>query len=76
MHIDGNHSEEASYADVAKWVPLVNSGGWIVFDDVTWHNRLGVYTTKKAVEWLDRNCMRLAQFHDTGETEWVLWIKP
>ena len=36
LHIDGNHSEEASLIDVEKWVPQVRSGGLIIFDDVNW----------------------------------------
>ncbi len=27
LHIDGNHSDETSFIDVTKWVPLVRRGG-------------------------------------------------
>ncbi|HEV8051121.1 MAG TPA: class I SAM-dependent methyltransferase, partial [Parachlamydiaceae bacterium] len=47
LHIDGNHSENASMHDVNKWVPLVRNGGIIIFDDVDW------ITNEKAVQWLD-----------------------
>lgn len=67
LHIDGNHSEEASYLDVCKWVPLVSKGGIIVFDDTTWG------TTKRAVEFLDKNCIKLAEFK--GENTWGIWLK-
>lgn len=73
LHIDGNHSDATSYLDVTKWVPLVASGGWIVFDDLTWHEN-GVYTTARAVEWLNANCIKFAEFTDS--CTWGVWIKP
>lgn len=68
LHIDGNHSEKASIIDVNKWVPLVRKGGIIIFDDVTWG------TNVKAVQWLDENCIKLAEFHE--DNDWAVWIKP
>jgi predicted O-methyltransferase YrrM len=68
LHIDGNHSEKASYLDVIKWVPLVKSGGIIIFDDVNWS------TTKLATEWLDNNCIKLAEYK--GDNIWGVWVKP
>lgn len=68
LHIDGNHSEEASYLDVIKWVPLVESGGLIIFDDINWS------TTKLATEWLDANCDKVAEY--MGDNIWGVWSKP
>lgn len=68
LHIDGNHSDETSYIDVIKWVPLVRSGGLVIFDDVNWS------TTSRAVEWLNENCVPLAQYR--GDNIWGIWIKP
>lgn len=68
LHIDGNHSDEASMIDVTKWVPLVRSGGLIFFDDINWLNE-GL-----AVSWLDRNCIRLTEF--IGDNIWGIWVKP
>lgn len=68
LHIDGNHSEKASYYDVTKWVPLVRKGGIIVLDDITWG------TTEKAVNWLDENCIKIAEFHESND--WGIWVKP
>lgn len=68
LHIDGNHSEEASMLDVCKWVPLVNKGGFIIFDDITWG------TNAKAVEWLDQHCIKIAEFHEYND--WGIWVKP
>lgn len=68
LHIDGNHSEESSYLDVVKWVPLVKKGGIIIFDDVNWTS------TGKAVKWLDDNCIRFAQVKN--ENIWGAWVKP
>lgn len=74
LHIDGNHSEKASYTDVTKWVPLMKSGGWIIFDDMTWFEN-GTFTTAKAVKWLDENCTKIAQFKDIY-CVWGIWVKP
>jgi predicted O-methyltransferase YrrM len=74
LHIDGNHSEKTSYFDVTKWVPLMNSGGWIIFDDMTWCEK-GIFTTARAVDWLDKNCIKMAQFRDMY-CDWGMWIKP
>ena len=73
LHIDGNHSDGASYFDVTKWVPLVKSGGCIIFDDMTWYEN-GVYTTSRAVEWLNTNCIKFVEFTDS--CTWGIWIKP
>ena len=74
LHIDGNHSDETSYLDVTKWVPLMNSGGWIIFDDMTWIEN-GIYTQTRAVNWLDENCTKIAEFKEADET-WGIWRKP
>ncbi len=68
LHIDGNHSEDASYLDVLKWVPLVRRGGMIVFDDITWN------TTERATKWLDENCVRILSIQDV-ENAWAIWVK-
>ena len=67
LHIDGNHSEDSALFDVMKWVPLVRSGGVVVFDDVDWRS------TDKAEMWLDENCHRVTTFH--GNNVWGIWIK-
>jgi predicted O-methyltransferase YrrM len=68
LHIDGNHSEAAANLDVYKWVPLVKKGGIIIFDDTDWG------TNQSAVDWLNENCIKWAQFED--ESCWGIWIKP
>ncbi len=73
LHIDGNHSEKTSYFDVRKWVPLVKKGGWIIFDDMQWHEQ-GKPTTLRATEWLDAHCKKLAEFSDLAT--WGIWVKP
>ncbi|MGH7222070.1 MAG: class I SAM-dependent methyltransferase, partial [Gemmataceae bacterium] len=36
LHLDGNHDESAVAEDFALWSPLVQPGGWIIFDDYHW----------------------------------------
>lgn len=72
LHIDGNHSEESSYFDVTKWVPLVKKRGLIILDDVHW-NENGKYTTAKAVSWLDEHCTKMAEFSE--QCGWAIWVK-
>lgn len=54
LHIDGNHSELASCRDVELYYPLVQSGGYIWFDDADWS------TTQKAITLLDGRCRRVS----------------
>jgi len=67
LHIDGNHSEETSFFDVMKWVPLVKSGGLIIFDDTTWG------TTARAVQWLNANYTKISDYHE--DNDWGIWVK-
>lgn len=46
LHIDGNHSETQSVADVRNYLPKVKAGGYIWFDDIDWPS------TAKALELL------------------------
>jgi len=50
LHIDGNHSEEASVNDVMTWLPKVKPGGIICFDDAWWES------TQKAIKLLRQSC--------------------
>lgn len=50
IHIDGNHSEEASCLDVQCWLPKLKPGGYVIFDDTNWSS------TQKAVEMLKKEC--------------------
>jgi len=73
LHIDGNHSAEASYLDVTKWVPLVKSGGVIILDDITWFEE-NAYTQAKSIEWLNTHCAKIGEFR--GANVWGMWRKP
>ena len=67
LHIDGNHSEEASFFDIVTYYPKVKSGGYIWFDDKNWA------TTKKAIDYLYENCIYI-QMVDNGNC--ILFQKP
>lgn len=73
LHVDGNHSDQTSYLDVTKWVPLMKSGGFIIFDDMSWYEN-NQFTTARAVEWLNQHCIKFAEFND--DCLWGIWIKP
>lgn len=73
LHIDGNHSEETSFFDVIKWAPQVKSGGWIIFDDMTWCEN-EIFTTARATQWLDKHCIKVAEFKE--DCVWGVWYKP
>jgi predicted O-methyltransferase YrrM len=72
LHVDGNHSDWSSYLDVTKWVPYVKPGGWIIFDDMTWYEE-GVFTTARAVGWLDQHCIKVVEYQDN--CLWGIWRK-
>ncbi len=72
LHIDGNHSDEASYIDVTKWTPLVKKGGLIILDDITWYEE-NAYTQARSIEYLNTHCAKIAEFK--GENVWGMWKK-
>jgi predicted O-methyltransferase YrrM len=72
LHIDGNHSDITSYIDVTKWVPLVNPGGWIVVDDISWYEN-GAFTQAESVKWLNEHCHKMAEIVDV--CTWGIWVK-
>lgn len=69
LHIDGNHSEDMAYLDATTWVPRVKKGGFIIFDDPNWP------TTKKAVDWINENCLKVTEYQD-DHVAWIIWMKP
>jgi hypothetical protein len=60
LHIDGNHSEEESLADVKYWMPRMTPKAVIVFDDCDWPS------TRRAVDFLDRHCKLLYSMKTTN----------
>jgi hypothetical protein len=43
LHVDGNHDRAAVEADVARYLPKVRPGGFIVMDDASWPSVLPSY---------------------------------
>ncbi|MCB1111787.1 MAG: class I SAM-dependent methyltransferase [Chlamydiales bacterium] len=74
LHIDGNHSEDASLYDVMKWVPLVRKGGVIILDDIGWVDEETGSGTAKAVQYLNEHCIPFVEVE--GDNQWGIWIKP
>jgi predicted O-methyltransferase YrrM len=50
LHIDGNHSKEASTQDVQLFLPKVRSGGYVWMDDCLWNG------TQNAFNLLSQSC--------------------
>lgn len=47
IHIDGNHDTINVQEDADKYLPLLNDGGFVVFDDIDWDSVNKVYTKIK-----------------------------
>jgi hypothetical protein len=61
LHIDGNHSEEASTRDVALYVPLVRKGGYIWMDDCNWA------TTLRARQEIEKVATKISEVATEGQ---------
>lgn len=68
LHIDGNHSELQSVADVTAYLPLVRPGGTVIFDDTNWES------TKKAQELLAASC-NLSHFVEEDGQQCAFYTK-
>lgn len=60
LHLDSNHSEEASLRDVRLWLPKLRPGGVFVMDDTNWPSQ------QKALQTLGA-CAKLIGKHPNGE---------
>lgn len=61
LHIDGNHSQESALFDVLNYVPLVERGGVICFDDVNWQS------TAAAQQKLAETCDEIQRVESEGQ---------
>ena len=68
LHIDGNHTVQASCRDVGRWLPRVRPGGHIWFDDSAWES------TKPAQVLLGNECDLLDDKVEGGSS-WRLYRK-
>jgi predicted O-methyltransferase YrrM len=64
LHIDGNHAELPAYKDATLWLPKVQSGGIVFFDDVWWTDGHDEPTTRKAIVYLLEHCAKIRLVHD------------
>jgi predicted O-methyltransferase YrrM len=60
LHVDGNHSPEQAVRDVENYVPMVNAGGIVYFDDLDWSE------TKPAQARLLELCEQLGEVNHCG----------
>lgn len=61
LHIDGNHSEASALFDVRTYVPMVEKGGVVCFDDVNWN------TTNAAQKELLESCDQFEHVESDGQ---------
>lgn len=66
LHMDSNHSEDVSSAEVVRWTPKIRPGGYWIFDDTNWES------TKKAQRMLIE--LEFEELEDHGG--WKVYQKP
>ena len=59
LHIDDNHTEQASVLDVFLYLPKVRSGGHIWFDDVDWKEIGEHFSQQRALDLIEERCERI-----------------
>lgn len=59
LHIDGNHCERLAYEDSVNYLPKVQSGGYIFFDDTTWVESGTTASTQKGLAHLKEYCKEI-----------------
>jgi cephalosporin hydroxylase len=72
IHIDGNHSELKSCQDVELWSPLVQEGGYMVFDDSNWPSTQEAQ--KLLLNYGFKEIDRVKE-QNGGEIEWAVFQK-
>jgi predicted O-methyltransferase YrrM len=70
LHLDGNHSEEASTRDVKNYLPKIRPGGYIWFDDVNWQ------TTTAALKMVEEECDPIIDVKGEGQHCRLLQKRP
>lgn len=64
LHIDGNHDTQFVLRDLANYLPLLKSGGFVIMDDIDWHS------VAICLENLEGSC-EAVEMHET----WGVWRK-
>jgi hypothetical protein len=71
LHQDGNHTEEVSSDEVARWTPLLHPSGVWVIDDYHWP------TTQRAQRLLrDRGFVMIERCMREGTDAWAAYQRP
>ena len=68
VHIDGNHDTSFVMQDVDDYLPLVQDGGFIVMDDVSW------VSVKPALSILNVKCKFIGNLTDS-QNDFSIFIK-
>ena len=68
IHIDGNHDTSFVIKDVADYLPIVQDGGIIVLDDISWDS------VKPAFDKIKKECRLIGEIIDS-ENDFAIFIK-
>lgn len=62
LHLDGNHADPQSFADVQRWWPKLQNGGVFIMDDTNWPSQA------RAVAWLKERGEVLWEYNVVGNS--------
>ena len=62
LHLDGNHADPQSFADVQRWWPKLQNGGVFIMDDTSWPSQA------RAVAWLKERGEVLWEYNVGGNS--------
>ncbi len=73
IHIDGNHSEETSCADVKAWLPKLSLGAIIVMDDVGWATTVKAQKILEATGCKELECVVIKTYEAQVSEPWAVY---
>jgi predicted O-methyltransferase YrrM len=71
IYVDGDHSEDAVFADLNAWFPKCRPGGHIVCDDMFWRDEAGKASVAAAIERFVAQLPHGAATHELWENQFV-----
>ena len=68
VHIDGNHDSSFVIQDVHDYLPLIQDGGIIILDDISWDS------VKPAMDILNEQCLLIGKITDS-KSDFAIFLK-